>query len=89
MKKRRRSDTAKEFVKALLRELSVIPVYVLFGLIVLLIGYFLPDWFPFEVLCVLGIIVILGFLYAVAGVVTVMQKIRSRRNQTTQDTDTH
>ena len=57
MKKYTWIDTLKE----LLKELSIIPLFALLLAIILLIGYLLPDGLlknlPFEVLCVLGVIV--------------------------------
>ena len=87
MKKNQRIDTLKEILK----ELSIIPLF--FGLLVTigLLGYLLPDSIlenlPFEVLCVLGVVVILGILYAIAGIVAIIQKIRAKKNKTTPDKD--
>ena len=87
MKKNTWIDTLKE----LLKELSIIPLLALFLAIVLLIGYLLPDGLaknlPFEVLCVLGVIVILGVLYVICGIVALIQKIRAKKNKTTPDKD--
>ena len=87
MKKNTWIDTLKE----LLIELSIIPLFALFLAIILLIGYLLPDGLlknlPFEVLCVLGVIVILGVLYAICGIVARIQKIRSNKNKITLDKD--
>ena len=87
MKKNTWIDTLKE----LLKELSIIPLFALFLAIILLIGYLLPDGLlknlPFEVLCVLGVIVILGVLYAICGIVARIQKIRSKKNKITLDKD--
>ena len=85
MKKNKRIDTLKE----LLKELSIIPLFALFLAIILLIGYLLPDsilkHLPFEVLCVLGVVVILGILYAIAGIVAIIQKIRAKKDKSTKD----
>ena len=87
MKKYTWIDTLKE----LLKELSIIPLLSLFLTIILLIGYLLPDGslknIPFEVLCVLGVIVILGVLYAICGIVALIQKIRAKKGKTTLDKD--
>ena len=87
MKKNTWIDTLKEVLK----ELSVIPLFVLFLAIILLIGHFLPDGLvknlPFEVLCVLGVIVILGVLYVICGIVALIQKIRAKKNKITLDKD--
>ena len=78
-------------LKELLKELSIIPLFALFLAIILLIGYLLPDGLlknlPFEVLCVLGVIVILGVLYAICGIVARIKKIRAKKNKTTLDKD--
>ena len=85
MKKNKRIDTLKEILK----ELSIIPL--LFGLLAIigLVGYLLPDSIlknlPFEVLCVLGVIVILGILYAIAGIVAIIQKNRAKKDKSTKD----
>ena len=85
MKKNKRIDTLKEILK----ELSTIPV--LFGLLAIigLVGYLLPDSIlknlPFEVLCVLGVVVILGILYAIAGIVAIIQKNRAKKDKSTKD----
>ena len=69
-----------------LKELSIIPLFALFLAIVLLIGYLLPDGLlknlPFEVLCVLGVIVILGVLYAICGIAVRIRKIRAKKGKT-------
>ena len=87
MKKYTWIDTLKE----LLKELSIIPLFALLLAIILLIGYLLPDGLlknlPFEVLCVLGVIVILGVLYAICGIVARIQKIRAKKNKITLDKD--
>ena len=87
MKKYTWIDTLKE----LLKELSIIPLFALFLAIILLVGYLLPDGLlknlPFEVLCVLGVIVILGVLYAICGIVARTQKIRAKKNKITLDKD--
>ena len=87
MKKNTWIDTLKE----LLKELSIIPLFALFLAIILLIGYLLPDGLlknlPFEVLCVLGVIVILGVLYAICGIVALIKKIRAKKNKITLDKD--
>ena len=85
MKKNKRIDTLKEILK----ELSTIPL--LFGLLAIigLVVYLLPDSIlknlPFEVLCVLGVIVILGILYAIAGIVATIQKNRAKKDKSTKD----
>ena len=85
MKKNKRIDALKEILK----ELSTIPL--LFGLlaIIVLVGYLLPGSIlknlPFEVLCVLGVIVILGILYAIAGIVAIIQKNRAKKDKSTKD----
>ena len=85
MKKNKRIDTLKEILK----ELSTIPL--LFGLLAIigLVGYLLPDSIlknlPFEVLCVLGVIVILGILYAIAGIVAIIQKNRAKKDKSTKE----
>ena len=85
MKKNQRIDTLKEILK----ELSIIPLF--FGLLVTigLLGYLFPDSIlknlPFEVLCVLGVVVILGILYAIAGIVAIIQKIRAKKDKSTKD----
>ena len=85
MKKNKRIDTLKEILK----ELSTIPV--LFGLLAIigLVGCLLPDSIlknlPFEVLCVLGVVVILGILYAIAGIVAIIQKNRAKKDKSTKD----
>ena len=85
MKKNKRIDALKEILK----ELSTIPL--LFGLLAIigLVGYLLPDSIlkdlPFEVLCVLGVIVILGILYAIAGIVAIIQKNRAKKDKSTKD----
>ena len=85
MKKNTWIDTLKE----LLKELSIIPLFALFLAIILLIVYLLPDGLvknlPFEVLCVLGVIVILGVLYAICGIVALIQKIRAKKGKTMSD----
>ena len=87
MKKYTWIDTLKE----LLKELSIILLFALLLAIILLIGYLLPDGLlknlPFEVLCVLGVIVILGVLYAICGIVARIQKIRAKKNKITLDKD--
>ena len=85
MKKNKRIDTLKEILK----ELSTIPV--LFGLLAIigLVGYLLPDSIlknlPFEVLCVLGAVVILGILYAIAGILAIIQKNGAKKDKSTKD----
>ena len=76
--------------KELFKELSIIPLLALFLGITVLIGYLLPDGLlknlPFEVLCVLGVIVILEVLYAICGIGVLIQKIR-KKGKTTPDKD--
>ena len=78
MKKHKWFHTLKEF----LAELSVIPIFCIFLAIAIAIGFALPDGFfdifPAEALIVLAVVAILAFLYAIAGVVTVVQKIIKR-----------
>ena len=85
MKKNKRIDTLKEILK----ELSIIPLFFGFLAIIVLLGYLLPDSIlknlSFEVLCVLGVVVILGILYAIAGIVEIIQKIRAKKNKSTKD----
>ena len=87
MKKYTWIDTLKE----LLKELSIILLFALLLAIILLIGYLLPDGLlknlPFEVLCVLGVIVILGVLYAICGIAVRIRKIRAKKGKTTPDKD--
>lgn len=87
MKKYTWIDTLKE----LLKELSIIPLFALLLAIILLIGCLLPDGLlknlPFEVLCVLGVIVILGVSYAICGIVVRIRKIRAKNGKTTPDKD--
>ena len=85
MKKNKRIDTLKE----ILIELSTIPLFLGLLAIIGLVGYLLPDSIlenlPFEVLCVLGVVVILGILYAIAGIVAIIQKIRAKKDKSTKD----
>ena len=82
-------DTLKEVLK----ELSVLLLLALFLATILLIAFLLPDGFlknlPFEVLCVLGVIVILGFLFAISGIVVMIQKIRAKKGKKTNHKDEH
>ena len=70
-------------LKEILAELSVIPIFCMFLAVAIAIGFVLPngffDNFPVEAIFVLAAVAILAFLYAVAGVVTVMQKAKKRR----------
>ncbi|MBR3751496.1 MAG: hypothetical protein IKK58_06955 [Clostridia bacterium] len=81
MKKHPRSDTLKEVLK----ELSVIPLLVLFLSISLLIGYLLPDSFlkgsPIEALYLLTAIIILTVLYTISGIIGAIQKIKARKEK--------
>ena len=85
MKKNKRIDTLKEILK----ELSTILLLFALLAIIGLVGYLLPDSIlkklPFEVLCVLGVIVILGILYAIAGIVAIIQKNRAKKDKSTKD----
>ena len=76
MKKRKWYKTLKE----ILAELSVIPIFCIFLAVAIAIGFVLPngffDNFPVEAIFVLAAVAILALLYAVAGVVTVIQKIK-------------
>ena len=85
MKKNKRIDTLKEILK----ELSTIPLLFELLAIIVLVGYLLPDSIlkklPFEVLCILGVIVILGILYAIAGIVAIIQKNRAKKDKSTKD----
>ena len=87
MKKHTWVDTLKE----LLKELSVIPLFALFLSVAILVGLLLPDGFlknlPIEVLFVLAVIVILAVLYAISGIVMVIQKIKAKRGQDVKDAD--
>ena len=89
MKRNKWIDTLKEILK----ELSVIPLFFLFLAIIVLVGYLLPNSIlknlPFEVFCALGIIVILGILYAIASIVAIIQKIRAKKEKTTKDENQH
>ena len=80
MKNHNRFQTLKEF----LAELSVIPIFCLFLAIAIAIGFVLPDGFlkifPAEAVFVLAAVAILALLYAIAGIVTVFQKIKERNN---------
>ena len=80
MKKHNRFQTLKEF----LAELSVIPIFCLFLAVAIAIGFVLPDGFlkifPAEAVFVLAAVAILALLYAIAGIVTVFQKIKERNN---------
>ena len=86
MKKHNRFQTLKEF----LAELSVIPIFCLFLAVAIAIGFALPDGFfdifPAKALIVLAVVAILAFLYAIAGVVTVVQKI-IKRDKNKDDSD--
>ena len=81
MKRNKRIDTLKEILK----EISIIPLLFLFLAIIVLIVYLLPNSIsknlPFEVLCILGIIVILGILYAIAGTLTIIKKSEQRQKK--------
>ena len=65
-------------LKEIFTELSVIPVFIGFMAIAVLIIFLLPDGFvtsiPFEVLMIITAVVILIVLYAVAGIVSLIQK---------------
>ena len=75
--------------KEILKELSVIPLIALFLAIIVLVGYLLPDSIlknlPFEVLGVLGIMVVLGVLYAIAGIVTSISKMKAKKDKAAKD----
>ena len=86
MKKHKWFHTLKE----ILAELSVIPIFCIFLAVAIAIGFALPDGFfdifPAEALIVLAVVAILAFLYAIAGVVTVVQKI-IKRDKNKDDSD--
>ena len=85
MKKHKWFHTLKEF----LAELSVIPIFCIFLAIAIAIYFALPegffDIFPAEALIVLAVVAILAFLYAIAGIVSIVQKIKERNK--TKDVD--
>ena len=85
MKKHKWFHTLKEF----LAELSVIPIFCIFLAIAIAIGFALPDGFfdifPTEAIFVLAAVAILAFLYAIAGVVNVFQKIKERNKSKNMD----
>lgn len=70
-------------MKEILKELSVIPLFFAFLAVVLLIGWILPDGLvkllPFELLMFLGVLAVLALLYIISAVVSVIQKIKSRK----------
>ena len=78
MKKHNWFQTLKEF----LAELSVIPIFCIFLAVAIAIVFVLPDGFfdifPTEAIFVLATVAILALLYAIAGVVTVVQRIKKR-----------
>ena len=71
-------------LKEILAELSVIPIFCIFLALAIAIGFALPDGFfdifPIEAIFVLAVVAILALLYAIAGIVTVFQKIKERNN---------
>ena len=88
MKERKLFQTLKE----ILAELSVIPIFCIFLVVAIAIGFVLPngffDNFPVEAIFVLAAVAILALLYAVAGVVTVVQKIKKRSESKNKDNHT-
>lgn len=70
-------------LKEVLKELSVMPIFSLFLAVLVGLGLCLPQSFlkqlPFEVFCILAAVAILAMLYTMAGIVTVMQKLRKQR----------
>ena len=88
MKKRKWFQT----LKGILAELSVIPIFCIFLAVAIAIGFVLPDGFfdvfPTEVVFVLAAVVILALLYAIAGVVTVVQRIKERNKSKDEDNHT-
>ena len=89
MKRNTWLDTLKEVLK----ELSILLLLALILAIIFLIAFLLPDSFlknlPFEVLCVLGVIAILGFLFAISGIVVMIQRIRTKKGKKTNPEDEH
>ena len=83
MKKSTKKITKKETLKEILKELSVIPAFLVFMAIVALIAYLLPNSIvenlPFEAFCAIGIVAILVFLYVIAGVFAIIQKVRAKK----------
>ncbi len=73
----------------ILAELSVIPIFCIFLAVAIAIYFALPDGFfdifPAEALIVLAVVAILALLYAIAGVVTVFQKIKKRNKSKNMD----
>ena len=78
MKERKWYKTLKE----ILAELSVIPIFCIFLAVAIAIGFALPDGFfdifPTEAIFVLAVIAILALSYAIAGIVSIVQKIIER-----------
>ena len=78
MKKHKWLNTLKEILK----ELSIIPIFCVFLAIALLIAFLLPDnffdIFPTEVMFVFAAVAILAVLYAIAGIVTLIRKIKKK-----------
>ena len=72
-----------KILKEIIMELSVIPVFCVFLVIVLLIGFLLPDSFmrnlPFEALIIFAIVAVLAVLYAVSGIIAIFQKIKCKK----------
>lgn len=87
MKERKWYKTLKE----ILAELSVIPIFCIFLVVAIAIGFVLPngffDNFPVEAILFLAAVAILALLYAVAGVVTVVQKAKKRCKSKDEDGD--
>ena len=87
MKKHKWFQTLKE----ILAELSVIPIFCIFLVVAIAIVFVLPDGFfdifPTEAIFVLAVAAILALLYAIAGVVTIFQKIKERNKNKDKDDD--
>ena len=73
-------------LKEIFTELSVIPVFIGFMAVAVLIIFLLPDGFvtsiPFEVLMIITAVVVLIVLYAVAGIVSLLQKKKKCKTDT-------
>ena len=79
-------------LKEIFIELSVIPVFIGFMAVAVLIVFLLPDGFvtsiPFEVLLIITAVVVLIVLYAVAGIVFLLQKRKKRKTDTSTEQST-
>ena len=73
-------------LKEIFTELSVIPVFIGFMAVAVLIIFLLPDGFvtsiTFEVLMIIIAVVILIALYSVAGIVSLLQKKKKCKTDT-------